>query len=178
MTDFFEITPTDEVTLHGLENWVTKMFEKLGWMTLAASHNNAEKVLAYINSCNKLKESIIKRQQKFKEGDDRLEDLKVLQSKMEHLCTICDKLFNKQAIQNKICSKCPSENKNNSDNNIPVLKGGKKSSKKQSKKSSKKQSKKQSKKSSKKLSKKQPKINPKNIIITVKKISSKKNSKK
>ena len=66
-----------EVTFDGLEKWYTTKFEKLGWMVLAKSRGNMEKILAYSHSVKCLEREIEHKMTHIHEKD-RKEDLEVM----------------------------------------------------------------------------------------------------
>jgi hypothetical protein len=167
------------VTLHGLEKWTTHMYETLGWATLANRHNNSEKVVSYLNSIPRLMQALQSRMEGSSQSEKK--DLEALARKVEHLHSVCDKLFNYQKLSDKLCEKCKTKvtdivpfhldselsaimhhggakkskktSKKTSKKGSKLTGGAKKSSKKKSKKTSKKGSKKSSKKTSKKSKK-------------------------
>ena len=75
-------------TFHGLEECSSAMFEKLGWMTLAARDGNMESVRGYIAGLKHLTEKI---RDKHKEtiDKDRRKDLEELLANVKYLmgCT-------------------------------------------------------------------------------------------
>jgi len=176
---FFDVIPTDDVTLHGLEKWTVHLYENLGWMTLAYDNKREDKVISYITSIKKLKLSIENRMEIITSEDAKL-DLVSLLSKVKHLTTITTKLFDKESLKKSICDKCSSPISNHND-----IKGGGSKTKKNTRITNtkspittniKKTSKTQSKKSSKKNSKTNVQNEP--LIKKLSKKSSKKTSKK
>ena len=81
-------------TFHGLEEWTSHMFEKLGWMTLAARDGHLDSVRGYIAA---LKHLSVKIKDKHKEtvDTDRRMDLKELLDNVHHL-TDCAKMLLKR----------------------------------------------------------------------------------
>ena len=43
-----------DMTMHGLQKWFEKKYEKLGWMTLAAHRGYDDKVKSYLNGIDRL----------------------------------------------------------------------------------------------------------------------------
>ncbi len=95
------------VTLHGLEKWLCHMYEHLGWMTLAYEHKSYDKVVSYINGCEKLRVSIEDRHERMPISEQK-KDLEILSYKVDHLINVCDKLFDKDMLSREICKKCKS----------------------------------------------------------------------
>ena len=73
-----------DVTHHGLEQWFKRMFEKLGWMVLAANKEGthyAEKVKQYKEEVNHfLKKVDAKLDEKCTQEKDRRDDLTILKT--------------------------------------------------------------------------------------------------
>ena len=102
---FFDTTSTDDVTLHGLEKWTCNLYENLGWMTLSYESNNQDKISSYLISIEKLKSSIESRF-KIVTSEDAKIDLTRLLTKITHLNSIANKLFDKRHVKKTICEKC------------------------------------------------------------------------
>ena len=141
--DLYDIESSiNEITLYEIEEWIKYLYEHLGWMTIAYSNDNNEKIISYIKSIKKLNNTIQERLKIVTNEDVRI-DLETNLRKMAHLQKITLKLFNKESLKET--------------QNTYILMGGKDDSKKNSKKSSRKNSKKSPKKSSKKTLKKSSK---------------------
>ena len=95
------------VTLHGLERWLCHMYEHLGWMTMAYEHKSYDKVISFINGCQKLKASIQDRHSSMAPSEQK-KDVEVLLYKANHLIGVCNKLFDKEELAKKMCEKCES----------------------------------------------------------------------
>ena len=82
-------------TFHGLEQWSCAMFEKLGWMTLAARDGHMDSIRGYIAT---LKHLEVKIKEKHKEtvDVDRRNDLDELLSNVKHLCVCAKTLLKKK----------------------------------------------------------------------------------
>ena len=79
-----------ETTFHGLHKWQEAKFEKLGWMILAKSKGHMDKVMAYINSLHRLRQSIIQKINHIHDKDKK-EDLKIMLNNVNILCEHADK---------------------------------------------------------------------------------------
>ena len=69
--------PQHANTFHGLHQWHTKMFEKLGWMVLAKAKGYDYKILDYIKSIQHLIASIEHVIREYHDKD-KIHDLRVL----------------------------------------------------------------------------------------------------
>lgn len=69
-----------KVTLYGLFKWNKHLYENLGWMHLANTYGNTDKVRLYKKSIDKLIEAIIEKE-KNTTNVDKINDLKIL---LEH----------------------------------------------------------------------------------------------
>jgi len=72
------------VTYHDLHKWTRKSFEKLGWMILAIKYNDYGKINCYIDSLEKLKNSLQKKYDQTQE-EDRKNDIQILFEQVEYL---------------------------------------------------------------------------------------------
>lgn len=81
-------------TFYGLEEWACHMFEKLGWMTLAARDGHTDSIRGYIAT---LKHLSLKIKEKHKEtvDIDRRRDLEELSDNVKHL-TSCARMLLKK----------------------------------------------------------------------------------
>lgn len=79
-------------TFEGLHHWVEHSFTHLGWMVLAHTHKNYEKVKVYKTSLVHLKHCI---ENKIKEtkDDDRKKDLEILHENVKKLITYSNKIM-------------------------------------------------------------------------------------
>lgn len=79
--------PHHNCTFHGLHDWSSHMFEKLGWMLLAKRNKNTDSVRCYIKGLKRLHDEI---SHKYKETQDpdRKRDLEELSSNVLYL-TAC-----------------------------------------------------------------------------------------
>ena len=69
--------PEHMATFHGIHHWHKHVFEELGWMILAKKYGYMDKVYAYKNSIERLKDAIDKRMASTKDAD-RKKDLSIL----------------------------------------------------------------------------------------------------
>jgi len=66
-----------EATFHGLNQWYTMEFEKLGWMILAKHRGYNDKIVSYLNSLMRLQEALEHKLTHLKESD-RKEDVEIM----------------------------------------------------------------------------------------------------
>ena len=71
------VHPDHLATFHGIHHWHKHVFEELGWMILAKKYGYMDKVYAYKNSLQRLKDTIEKRMSTIKDTD-RKKDLSIL----------------------------------------------------------------------------------------------------
>jgi hypothetical protein len=64
-------------TMHEINRWYEKNFEKLGWMILAKNRGYTDKINTYLNSLERLKKSI-EYKIKIIHDKDKKHDLKIL----------------------------------------------------------------------------------------------------
>ena len=74
-----------DITFHGLERWTTAMFEKLGWMLLAAKNGHATRVAAYVESIDHLLRAIRDRKNEPSTDPDRRMDLDAMERNLSVL---------------------------------------------------------------------------------------------
>lgn len=79
-------------TLHGLEEWTRHMFEKLGWMTLAARDKNKESVIGYLAGLDHLAYKILEKQKETVDVD-RKKDLEELLENVRFLTRTSKKVL-------------------------------------------------------------------------------------
>ena len=79
-------------TFVGLQNWSDHMFEKLGWMTLAARDGNTDTIKGYISGLQHLSLKIM---EKHKEtiNEDRKKDLEELLDNVKYLLRVSKKVL-------------------------------------------------------------------------------------
>ena len=73
-----------EATYHGLQEWYTAKFEKLGWMILAKERGMMDKVLSYQNSIHRL-HSALDHKIKHMRDKDKKADLIIMKKNVEIL---------------------------------------------------------------------------------------------
>jgi hypothetical protein len=78
-------------TFHGLEEWSTHMFEKLGWMTLAARDGHEDSIRGYLSTLKHLGEKI-KDKHRETVDVDRRKDLEELMVNVKYLAGCAKKL--------------------------------------------------------------------------------------
>jgi len=71
-------------TMAQLTHWYSDCFEKYGWIVLAKSRGNTDKILAYINSLNGLKTAIEEKINKVHAKDHKA-DLKIMHTNISFL---------------------------------------------------------------------------------------------
>jgi len=76
--------PHHNCTFHGLHDWSSHMFEKLGWMILAKQNNNKDSIKCYIKSLNHLQQEIKSKHKETKDYDRR-RDLEELLNNVSYL---------------------------------------------------------------------------------------------
>ena len=79
-------------TFHGLHDWSSHMFEKLGWMLLAKRNNDKDSIRCYIKALKRLEKEILN---KHKEtiDEDRRKDLEELHSNVAYLAKTARELL-------------------------------------------------------------------------------------
>jgi len=81
-----------DVTFHGLNKWMTTMFEQLGWMVLAKKYGYTDKIHTYITSIHRLQQAI-KNKLTTMNSIDKKNDLKIMLEKVNILCQNAEKDF-------------------------------------------------------------------------------------
>jgi hypothetical protein len=81
-------------TFHGLEEWSCHMFEKLGWMTLAARDGHKESIQCYLSSLKYLCEKIGEKKKETVDIDRR-KDLDEMMANVKYLMACSKKLLKK-----------------------------------------------------------------------------------
>ena len=95
------MTTEYESTYHGLENWFSNLFERLGWMVLAKEHHDANKLQCYIDSIDKWTRMATHKRNDTK-YDEKREDLDIMLRKMTVLTTFVRKnLFTARGAKSK-----------------------------------------------------------------------------
>lgn len=84
--------PHFNCTFHGLHDWSTHMFEKLGWMVLASRNGRKDSIRSYIRSLKHLQGEILKKHKETVD-EDRRKDLEELYSNIAYLAQITGKLL-------------------------------------------------------------------------------------
>jgi hypothetical protein len=79
-------------TMHSLERWTHHMFEELGWMVLAKSYGQYDKINTYKQSVKRLHDSLLYKLKNSHEPD-RKDDLKVLIKEVDILMDHIQKDF-------------------------------------------------------------------------------------
>lgn len=69
--------PEYDVTMFGIHKWYKAMFEKLGWMIIAHSHKDNEKIQFYLSSLLKLYK-VIQKKSKTYHDEDRRKDAEIM----------------------------------------------------------------------------------------------------
>lgn len=72
---------TDSHTLHSLHHWYAVLFEKFGWMLLARHQGEDLKIAAYVESTQRLSETI-QHKIRITQSDDKRNDLKIMATNM------------------------------------------------------------------------------------------------
>ena len=81
-SDDYEKDPL--ATFIGMDNWLKKLYEKLGWMVLAKDRNYRGKITAYKAEIERYKKALKKAFRDYQDPD-RLRDLKMMEEKIHIL---------------------------------------------------------------------------------------------
>ena len=100
-----------DCTFLGLHEWHNNMFEKLGWMIMAKSHNNDLKINTYIDSIKNLQECLHAKINNTID-QDRKNDLKILLDNTECL-NMCINIIKDLVIEKKYGNECKNGNAHN-----------------------------------------------------------------
>jgi len=116
------------ITFYGLNCWFENLFKKLGWMVLAYAQGNHDITDAYIINIKNLQKAVSDKLAVTKD-EDKINDLKVMQSNIDILLEHCHKDFKQNLSNNnnnkfvrKVSSKSKktkSITKTKKNNNIP-----------------------------------------------------------
>lgn len=83
-----------DCTFYGLHKWHKHMFEKLGWIAIAKTHDHDDvNIMGYKDSISRLKQCLIDKKGKTKDSD-RKDDLQILIDNIDCLNMCADKLIN------------------------------------------------------------------------------------
>jgi uncharacterized pyridoxal phosphate-containing UPF0001 family protein len=65
--------PEYDVTMFGIHKWYAEMFEKLGWMIIAHSHKDTERIKSYYNGLLKLYKTLQMKSKTYNDEDRRMD---------------------------------------------------------------------------------------------------------
>ena len=81
-----------EATLPSMNQWYRAMFQNLGWIVLAKTQGNREKIVAYKSSLQRLSTAINQRLERVHDEDNR-DDLLIMKKNIEILVKHVNKEF-------------------------------------------------------------------------------------